>query len=582
MRIKIFALILGLCSALLLSGLSHLQILHHQKYRTMAEENRLKVVPLTAPRGGIFDRKGRELVKDVLSFDLSVVHYRISDMPATVEFLAGALDLDAENISTRLEQARRTPFRPVVIVSDLGIDKAIVLKERASDFPGVRLEPTARREYVHGSLAAHVIGYLGMINRQEYERLGAYGYRMDDLIGRDGLERQYEDYLRGRHGGKQIEVDHRGRIASVLGYKQPRQGNDIFLSLDLDLQKFCEEAIAGRKGSIIAMVPSSGEILAMASAPSYDPGTFVPRREQDSIRDLLKSEEFPLMNRATRGEYPPGSVFKLAVAAGALSSGAISPDTVFDCRGQFQLGGIVFRCWFARGHGPHTLADAIKHSCNVYFYETGLRTGVETISRYSKMMGFGETSGVDLPFERSATLPSPDWKTKALGQSWYRGDTVNLSIGQGYLTVTPLQVARMTSVFANGGKLPRPYLVRSIAGAETWQVQVKDLGLSEEMISVVREGMRAAVNDRRGTGINARSRFFIISGKTGTAQPPRGENHGWFAGFAPFDEPALVVVVFDEHGGRGGHFATETAGKVFEKANELGLFDIALSKKEEG
>lgn len=571
MRHRVFTFILICCFGIIFTGLASLQIVNHAKYKTMAEGNRIKVSPLLAPRGSIMDREGRVLVEDVLSFDVMVVPERIKDLPETVAFLSTVLNHAEREVSSRISKAAEVPFLSTAIASDVGVEKAIVIKERSSDFPGVRLESGSTRKYVYGKLAGHVIGYMGRINRQEYDNLKMYGYLINDSIGRDGVERVYEDYLRGRHGGQQLEVDNRGRTSRVLGYKQPRKGKHIGLTIDARLQEYCEDLFDGREGSIIAMDPYSGEILAMVSSPNYDPGIFVKRGNAEELRELFSDGRSPLLNRAISGSYPPGSVFKLVVAAAGLETGKITKHSEFECEGSMNLGGAVFRCWFSRGHGKLALRDAIRTSCNVYFYKLGLKLGASDISRCSEMLGMGKRSGIDLPAEKSGIMPSPKWKRKTLKEQWYRGDTVNFSIGQGYLELTPLQVLRMTAVIASKGRLVRPYVVDTISGMDAGMQDFRKIDFSEEYFDEIREGMRLAVNDRRGTGVRARSEKVTISGKTGTAQTSRSENHGWFVGFAPFEEPRMVVAVFDEHGGKGGYYAAETAGKIFDKALSFGL-----------
>lgn len=582
MRTKIFTRIFIFCFSLIFLGLFYLQILNHEKYRTMAEENRLRVRTLKAPRGSILDRNGEALVEDVLHFDLLMTYERVKDLSKTAEFLSEVLGVSDSRITEEFEKASARPHLSTVIASDLAIEYVIAFKERSGDFPGLRLEPTSRRNYLHNDLAAHLIGFLGQINREEYDRLKFYGYRIDDLIGRDGVEKYYEQYLQGDHGGKQIEVDNRGRIMEVLGYKQPKKGKDIRLTIDLELQKYCEELLEGKKGSIIAMEPNTGEILAMASNPSYSPGIFIDRGKSKERLEFLRDADSPMVNRAISSAHPPGSVFKLPIALAALNSGKVDLAREHDCEGVFHLGRASFRCWFERGHGRIGLSDSLKTSCNVYFYKIGLETGVSDVIHYCLELGLGELTGIDLPNEKKGLLPSASWKRERFGEPWYRGDTVNLSIGQGYVTSTPLQLLRMAGVFASKGRLVQPHVVKNIAGMDTGSDFARRLDIRIEYLNDIREGMRKAVNLPRGTAVKAQSEHLIISGKTGTAQAPQGDNHGWFVGFAPFDEAELVVIVFDEHGGKGGYFAAGTGGKVFEEAVRVGLLESRIQNSKEG
>ncbi|MFH1411110.1 MAG: penicillin-binding protein 2 [Candidatus Omnitrophota bacterium] len=571
MRIRIFSLVLGVCMLALSAGLAYVQVFRHEKYRVMSEENRLKVVPLMAPRGSISDRNGKPLVKDILSFEISVIYSRIKNKEALTEFLSSSLTIPEEEILSLLAEAGKEPYVTSCLAQNVGMEKAIQIEELSGEYPGLFVEVSAKREYLKGRSAASVLGYIGYINRYEFDKLRTYGYKINDRMGRDGVEKYYDDYLRGRHGGKQVEVDHRGREVNMLGFREPLPGKDLRLTIDIDLQMYCDKLLEGKKGVIIVMDPNTGEVIAMASAPGYDPNVFIERSGEKSVRELLNSRDYPLLNRAVSGVYPMGSVFKAVTAIAALETGTIVPGTEFSCSGQLTLGKAVFNCWRKNGHGTVSLLEAIKGSCNVYFFRTGLLLGGEKIAVFSKKLGLGEKTGIDLPGEKEGTVPSAAWKSRKLNQKWYKGDTVNYSIGQGYLLCSPLQVVRMMSVFANGGQLVSPFLVKDIGGVRVNAQRSVDLGFSRENLNAVKEGLRKVVNDVHGTGMKAKIEGITVAGKTGTAQTSRKSSHGWFSGFAPAEDPKLAIVVFDEYGGRGGYYAAETAGKVFQRAAELGL-----------
>lgn len=573
MRTRIFALILIFCLVFLVSGLAYVQIFRHERYKVMSEENRLKVIPLTAPRGNIFDRGGAPMVKDVLSFKVSVIYSRIDDIEALTDLFASVLMMEKDEVSKRLKESKKRRFSPYAIAADIGIDKAIYFEEIEADHPGLLIEVSSKREYLYHETASALFGYLGLINRPEFKRLKHYGYSMHDLVGRSGVEKYYDNYLRGKQGGKQVEVDHRGREVRTLGFKEPNPGRDIKLTIDLELQKFCDKLLEGKKGAIVALDPSDGAVIAMATAPAFDPGIFLDTRRVEDVKKILVDKEYPLINRAISGAYPPGSVFKVIVAAGALAAGVVTKDTVFECPGSLNLGRARFRCWRKSGHGPQTIRDALKNSCNVFFYKLGLRFGREGIAEFAEMLGFGVKTGIDLPGESAGTLPTREWIKKNNNIRWYKGDTVNFSIGQGYLLCTPVQVARMMSVFANRGTLVRPYLVSRVGEVKIDAVEKYFLDIPDDSMEIVREGLRMVVNGKRGTGVKARLKNIVVAGKTGTSQTSKGKTHGWFAGFAPFNNAKLTVVVFDEYGGKGGYYAAATAGKVFRKADELGLLN---------
>lgn len=569
-KIRVFSLLLLFCLLVVISGLLFTQVLMHERYKTMSEGNRLKLVPLMAPRGTISDRNGTDLVKDVLSYNVSVMYSQVRDRQALADFLGRTLDAPSADILSEINASRRNPYVYHSVSSDIGLEKAIHIEEMSMDYPGLFLEVKSKREYLRGKTASNILGYLGFINRSEFERLRPYGYRMDDLIGRSGIERRYDEYLRGSHGGKQVEVDNRGRELGILSIKEPSPGKKLELTIDVRLQEFCDALLEGKRGAIVAMDPDTGAILAMSSAPSYDPNIFIERRRAE-VNKVLQDEEYPLINRAISGVYPPGSVFKIAVAAAALEAGVVTENTSFNCEGSVTIGGRTFNCWRRAGHGPQNMEEALKHSCNVYFWRAGMLLGVDSIAEYAYKFGSGDLTGIDLPAESAGLAPSREWKRKTMKEDWYRGETLNYSVGQGYLLSTPLQMARMVSVFANKGYLVRPYLGSRIEGVDISRPDRKHLGLSGESVNAVRRGMMKAVNDMRGTGIKARSGDFVVSGKTGTAQTSKGISHGWFGGFAPFDDARMTVVVFDEYGGKGGYYAAETAGKVLTKAKELGL-----------
>ncbi|MFH1552636.1 MAG: penicillin-binding protein 2 [Candidatus Omnitrophota bacterium] len=571
MRTKIFAFVLIFCMAVLLLCLAYVQIGRHERYRVMSEENRLKVIPLMAPRGGIFDRNGNVLVKDVLCFDVSVIYNRIKDTDFLTKVLSSILDVPEEKIAANIKKARGYSFTPIRVATDIGIEKAVHIEEIGMDYPGLLLEVSAKREYLNGKSASNILGYLGLINRPEFERLKHYGYRINDLVGRDGIEKYYDDYLRGTHGGKQVEVDYRGREVTTLGLKEPGPGRDVRLTIDSQLQAFCDKLLEGKRGGIIAMNPENGEILAMSSAPSYDPEIFIDQKRRTEVVGILEDEEYPLLNRAIAGVYPPGSVFKVVIAAGALEEGVITPGTTFDCKGSLTLGKSVFHCWREKGHGIQALTEGLKNSCNVFFWRLGLILGVDRIAEYAERFGVGTPTGIDLPNEAAGMLPTREWKKKRFNEKWYKGETMNYSVGQGYLLCSPIQVARIMSVFANGGNMVKPHVVSEVGGISVSDGEREKLGISSETIEAVREGLREVVNNPRGTGMKAKLRNVVVAGKTGTAQTSKGKSHGWFAGFAPFEDAKLTVVVFDEYGGKGGYYAAETAGEVFKKADDLGL-----------
>ena len=570
-RVRVLSFVMIFFLLVTIGGLVFVQIVMNERYRAMSEDNRLKIVPLSAPRGTISDRNGQDMVKDELSFNVSVKYVRNKDNGVFLQDLSSALGVKEDVLEKEFATARKQPFVPRVVSRDVGIEKAIRVAEMGTDYPGLILEVASKRRYLEKRSSASFLGYVGLINREEFQYLKPYGFRMDDLMGRSGLEKYYDDYLRGKRGGKQVEVDNRGREVTVLGLKEPVPGKPLQLTVDVRLQEFCDGLLEGRSGVIVAMSPETGEIFALSSAPSYDPNAFVGPGRGKEVAGLLKDKKYPLLNRAISGVYPLGSVFKLPVAVAGLETGAISSTTSFNCSGSITSGGRVFHCWKKSGHGDLDVKEALKVSCNVFFWKTGLSLGPDRIAEYASKMGMGSLTGIDLPFESAGTLPTESWKRKVMKSPWYSGETMNYSVGQGYLLCTPIQVARMVSVLANKGYLVKPYIVDNIDGLSVASSEKIPLGLSASTLDMVREGMKKAVNDRRGTAMKAVQKDFIVAGKTGTAQTSRDEDHGWFAGFSPFDKAKLTVVVFHEYGGKGGRFPAKSAGKIFLKAKEIGI-----------
>jgi penicillin-binding protein 2 len=394
---------------------------------------------------------------------------------------------------------------------------------------------------------------------------------LSDTVGRGGLEKVYNQDLTGVDGGLQIEVDSRGRQVRTLGLKEPQCGKDIQLTIDKDLQKAVDKLLGDKKGAAIVMDPRNGEILALASHPDFDPNIFVrPNTSSQRVKLLLDKVGKPLINRAISGVYPPGSVFKIVTLQGALQTGRVSPFTSFFCNGVFRLGNARFRCWKPDGHGIQEATSGMMNSCDVYFYNVGRLMGPDNIETYAKMFGYGSRTGIDLPDESKGLVPGREWKRLKKNASWYEGDTVNFSIGQGFLQVTPLQAVTMMSAVANGGKLVKPHIVKRVGDKSIIPPETKVIGLKDSALKKVREGVYKVVNSDRGTGKYARPQGVIAAGKTGSAENAQGRTHAWFSGYAPYENPKLALVVFIEHGGHGGVDPAIISKGIFEEAKKLG------------
>ena len=558
-RINIISAAIFASSLLLLTALFYFQIIGYGYYRSLSLKNTVRTIPLEASRGAIYDRKGIVLAKDDISFNLVLIPQEISDLGNTLNMLSVVTGRKREDLEAIYRKNYRLPFVPADIISNIPPEKAFKMEERLVDIPGAFIWSVPKRLYPNGRVGSHVIGYIGKIADSELKRLKDYGYSMRDLVGKNGVEQQYDAYLKGDDGGIQIEVDSRSREVSRIGFKEPRKGKDLTLTIDLGLQRFVDMLFKGKKGACIVMESQTGRVRALVSSPEFDPNIFVTGKDADRLK-ILRDTGHPLLNRAVTGTYPPGSTFKTVVAYAGIATGTVKETTSFLCTGVFKLGNTSFRCWKESGHGYQDIVQALTHSCNVFFYSLGKALGAEQIYRYALSFGLGSLTDIDLPQEVKGIAPGPMWKRFALKAPWYEGDTINYSIGQGYLEVTPIQMLRVITIVANNGFCPQPYVVEDIEGVKISHRREYSPRLRSEFFKMVRAGLFDAVNGPTGTGQNAKVNGLDISGKTGTAQAgPSRESHAWFIGFLPANEPLISMVVFIEHGGKGGEDAASIA-----------------------
>jgi penicillin-binding protein 2 len=554
-------------------GLFYTQIIRYGYYSRLAKNNSIRIIPIDGPRGNMFDRNGVPLVTSRLSFDVSVVYQEVRSIGRLRSVLGEVLGMSGESIMASLDKASRKPYAPVTMLEDADQVKAILLEEASLGANGIIVETRSKRSYLYGSGASHVFGYLGEISSEELEDLKDYGYQKRDLVGKDGLEKYYDRYLKGVDGGIQVEVDSLGRQRRVLAMLEPSSGKDLYLTIDIALQLACDRLLGDRRGAVIAMDPITGEVLALASHPAYDPNIFLRQETSDARLRLLSDRSGrPLSNRAISGTYQPGSVFKIVTASAALETKKITPKTTFTCNGSYVLGKARFNCWKEAGHGPQNIIRGLMNSCNVFFYNAGRLAGPDRLEAFAKLYGFGRPTGIDLPDEVVGVVPGRVWKKNAGKGQWYEGDTVNYSIGQGYLLVTPAQVLDMIAVIANNGSIVRPYIVKKIGASCVNTPKPVPIGIKDATIREVREGLFEVVNNEEGTGRRAKLADVIVAGKTGTAQNPHGRTHAWFAGFAPFYNPKICLVVFVEHGGKGGIEPAEIVQGIFTEAKRIGYF----------
>ncbi|MBU6228953.1 MAG: penicillin-binding protein 2 [Cyanobacteria bacterium REEB459] len=542
--------------------LFQLQMVNGDYNRQLADHNRLRLVPNRPARGTISDRNGKVLATSRLSQGVSIWPIALAEdqWPGVIDRLSRLLKIPAEDIQKRLAAAGYQSLEAVSIARDISPAQATAVAEYGDQLPGVRLEAEAIRNYPNGDLAAHVLGYTGELTDKELAKKRDQGYRMGDVVGKMGVEAVFEPLLRGRWGGQQVEVDSGGRIVRILGNKPPLSGQDVQLTLDINLQKAAEAALGKRKGAIVAIDPRDGAILAMVSRPAYDPNIFTTRITQAQWK-ALQGSDHPFLNRSLQA-FPPASTFKIVTTAAALESGKFSPNTVLSTFPYVQVGSIQFWDWNRAGFGPLGFTGAMAWSCDTFFYQVGMRIGGPTLIEMTRRFGFGRKTGVELaPEESPGFVPDKDWKLKTLKTDWVIGDAINMSIGQGFLQATPLQTAVMFAAVANGGYRITPHLKKDAAAPEHWR---ESLRLKDSTLDVLRRGLRQVITGGTGAALNS-SPIPPFAGKTGTAEAPPGASHAWFGAYAPLDQPKIVVVAFAEHsGGGGGHVAAPIALKVLE------------------
>ncbi|MGD0015135.1 MAG: penicillin-binding protein 2 [Bryobacteraceae bacterium] len=555
----------------LISGFWDLQVRNPDVYNEQANRNRIKSVPILAPRGKILDRDGRVIVDNHSSYTLILSRENLRS--EHIQTIATGLGLDYGRLQARLARfSSRPTYEPIIVKNELTPGElAFVEAHRDPEtFPEMELIRAQRRLYPQHGLAAHVIGYVGEISEGELDAPEFIRYEPGDVIGKAGIEREYNRTLMGVDGQRQVEVDNRGREHRAWGIQEAVPGTNLQLTLDLDLQVVAELAMEGRKGAVVALDPRNGEILAMVSAPAYDPNKFAGRIRAEDWREIADSPDTPMLNRAIQAQLAPGSTFKPIVALAGLETGEIDDNFRVHCSGGASFYGRYFKCSAKRGHGTVDLHRGIAESCDVFFYNVGNRVGIDKIAEFAEIFGLGRRTGIDLPGEATGLVPSSAWKMKTFRQKWYAGETISVAIGQGALTVTPLQLAYAIGGLGMGGVWYRPHLVRS----ETQETRPRIARIDPVNAQKVVSGMFGVVNEAGGTGSRARLPGISVCGKTGSAQLASNEllqgnralgnrmrDNGWFVAFAPCEAPEIVVSVLYE-GGEHGALAAPVARDV--------------------
>ena len=565
------------------------QVVEHQRYEQLAERQHLRKLPLRAPRGVLYDRNGKVLVRNTYSFTIALVREQSTNLNEAARRLAAATGVDEARITEIIANAkrRRDPlYRPIPIIEHATMAQVAAVTARQVDLPEVVVLQLPTREYPEGGMAAHLFGYVGEIQDAQLQRPEFSGLLSGAIVGQAGLERTYNGLLQGTDGNRLVAVNSRGREIEKLGEQEPVDGDRLQLTVDLDLQKALEEAFvySGYAGTAVFMDPRNGEVLSMTSVPSYDPNAFASGMDRAQFAKLQTDPLKPFQNRLIQGTYSPGSTFKIAMSVAALETGVITPESQVSCPGHFEFGGRSFKCsrQDGRGHGVVDLRKAIQVSCNVFFYTVGSKMKIDTIHDYAEKLGLVGKTGIDLPGEADSLVASSEWSQRVRKQPWYPGETISVSIGQGVVSLTPIGLATMVSTMANGGTLITPHVLKAVDPGTGWQQAGSppprsNLFIKPENLQAIRDGLWMVVNEAGGTGSGARIAGRDVSGKTGTAQVignearlKKGktdenlEDNAWFVFFAPRDNPQIAGAILVEHGGHGGTTATPIAKHVLE------------------
>lgn len=589
-RARVLMGVLGVILALLAGRLFFLQAVKGNYYGRISEENRIRPLTLPASRGEIKDREGRIIASSRPSYTAFLIPYEVWEafprkrsqadregLKSLVTKLAGCLQLDSASLEQKVRSNWFRGYEPIKLKKDIDFNTVCVIEEQNEDLPGLIYQVEPARKYLESGWVGHVVGYVNEFTKKELSEGSAQrGFRLGGVMGRKGLEKKYDEMLRGKDGVTFLEVTARGKILGPLEEREPdppHNGSDLCLTLDIDLQAAAESALASySSGAVVALDPKSGEILALVSKPGIDANLFTGAMSPEEWNHILEDPLHPLLTRPIQATYPPGSTLKLLTAGIALETNTATRNSYFlPCRGSFQFGRRTFGCWRPEGHGRLNLEDAIIQSCDVYFYQLGLKVGLERWSRYAQMCGFGQRTDVDLPDEAIGLVPSLDYYHRRYGKAgWVKNLVINLSIGQGEILVTPLQLAVFFAGLATDGRIVRPYVVDRVVGPDGRIVVTEPeitgyLPFSSTTLEVLQKAMVGVVNDPDGTGTLARIPGITAAGKTGTAQNPHGEDHAWFVGYAPASDPQIVVAALVENVGHGGTFAAPVARAVMER-----------------
>ncbi len=564
--------------------LFYLQVIQGEELRRLSENNCIRLQSTDPSRGMIFDRNGIRLVDNRPAFDLHIVLKDAKPVEQTVKKLSKYINVPESELMSKIENDKTvSSYKPILLKKDIGRDALAAIEVRKFDLPGVVVDVKPRRHYIERQTASHLIGYLSEINADELNSGKYPGYTVGDYIGKFGVEKIFESFLQGKRGGRQVEVNVMGQVVRILKTVDPQPGRNLYLTIDMRVQKKAEVLLKGVAGAVAAMDPQTGQILALASSPSFDQNVFVDGMSHEQWDAMVSNPLRPLENKVIQGEYPPASTFKIITAIAGLEEGVIDKNTTFYCPGYYKYGNRVYRCWKHAGHDSVNVVKALAESCDVFFYQVGQKLGIDRLSMYAIASGLGSPTGIDLDHEASGLIPTKEWKKRRTGVAWQGGETLSVAIGQGFDLATPLQMLVFTSAVANGGNMYKPLILKSVYSSEgsvileSKKQLAGKLPVSKQTLQIIKEGLWNVVNNKKGTAWIAHIEGIDISGKTGTAQvvgrsKDRGlseeelshrlKSHAWFVAYAPSADPKIAVSVIVEHGGHGSSAAAPIAKEV--------------------
>ena len=573
--------------ALLFLRLVYLQIIKGEEYRLLSEKNAVRLKSIQSSRGLVFDRNKKLLVDNRPSFNLKIVLEDAGEVQETVKKLAELIAMPFQELMDYIaREGKGSVYKPITLKNDISRDQLAIVEAHKFDLPGIHIDIEPTRYYIYKKTAAHLLGYLGQINTKEL-KTGKYpNVKSGDSIGRYGIEKSFENYLQGKQGGRQVEVDASGRTIKILRTIEPVAGLDLYLTLDLDLQQTAEKSLENKAGAVVAIDPDNGDILALASNPSFDQNDFIGGISSKKWNALMSDPGKPMVNKAIQAEYPPASTYKIITSIAALEENHITMNTTAYCPGFLKYGNRTYRCWNKNGHGELSIINALAQSCDVFYYQAGIKVGVDKLGQYAMGSGLGKKTGILLGNEKKGLVPTSAWKKKLYKESWQGGETLSVAIGQSYNLVTPLQMAVLTAAIGNGGTLYRPRLVKTIKDGHGLVIKKNEpeitggLPASKETLDIVRNGLLKVVQGERGTAGRIRLKDIEIAGKTGTAQvysmktndKRKAEDlkyslrdHAWFVCYAPAKNPVIAISVLVEHGEHGSSTAAPIASALIER-----------------